>query len=161
MGQGNGSASGEPTSHRLESDNLHTGEHLPAHWRAPGPSIILYIVINIMLPIKEKKLAYKHPKLAESTSKQAAKFFLHPKIEMLWIEKAAQLGLPALMVGMLLHFRSVWCGKDSVTLPKELLDKFQISRGVKQRALKRLEEAGLVSIVQETGCSPVVTLSRV
>ena len=161
MGQGNGSASGEPTSYRLESDNLHTGEHLPAHWRAPGPSIILYIVISIMLPIEEKRLAYKHPKLAEITSKQAAKFFLHPKIEMLWVEKAAQLGLPALMVGILLHFRAVWCGKDSVTLPKELLDKFHISRGVKQRALRSLEEAGLVSIVQETGRSPVVTLRKV
>ena len=161
MGQGNGSASREPTSHGLELDNLHTGEHLPAHWRAPGPSIILFIVINIMLPIEEKKLAYKHPKLAESTSKQAAKFFLHPKIEMLWIEKAAQLGLPALMVGILLHFRAVWCGRDSVTLPKELLDKFHISRGVKQRTLKSLEEAGLVSIVQETGHSPLITLRKV
>ena len=114
-----------------------------------------------MLPIEEKKLAYKHPKLAESKSKQAAKFFLHPKIEMLWIEKAAQLGIQALMVGVLLHFRSVWCGKESVTLPKELLDKFKISRGVKQRALKSLEEAGLVSIVQETGHSPVVTLRKI
>ena len=161
MGQGNGSASGESTSHGLESDNLHAGEHLPAHWRAPGPSIILYIVISIMLPIEEKRLAYKHPKLAESTSKQAAKFFLHPKIEMLWVEKAAQLGLPALMVGILLHFRSVWCGRDSVTLPKELLDKFQISRGVKQRALKSLEEDGLISVFQETGRSPVVTLRKV
>ena len=160
MGQGNRSASREPTYHGLESDNLHTGEHLPAHWRAPGPSIILYLVINIMLPIEEKRLAFKHPKLAEITSKQAAKFFLHPKIEMLWVEKAAQLGLPALMVGILLHFRSVWCGKDSVTLPKELLDKFNISRGVKQRALKRLEEAGLVSIVQETGHSPLIPLRK-
>ena len=140
---------------------MHTGEHLPAHWRAPGSSIILHIVINIMLPIKEKRLAYKHPKLAESTSKQAAKFFLHPKIEMLWVEKAAQLGLPALLVGILLHFRSVWCGRDSVTLPKELLDKFHISRGVKQRALKSLEEAGLVSIVQETRRSPLITLRKV
>ena len=146
MGQGNGSASREPTSHRLESDNLHTGEHLPAHWRAPGPSIILYLVINIMLPIKEKKSAYKHPKLGEITSKQETKLFLHPKIEMLWIEKAADLGIQALMVGILLHFRSVWSGRDSVTLPKELLDKFHISRGVKQRALRSTEEAGLVSI---------------
>ena len=143
------------------STYLHTDEHLPAHWRAPGPSIILFIVINIMLPIEEKRLAYKHPKLAESTSKQAAKFFLHPKIEMLWIEKTAQLGVPALMVGILLHFRSVWCGKDSVTLPKELLDKFHISRGVKQRALRSLEEAGLISVFQETGRSPVVTLRKV
>ena len=161
MGQGNRSASREPTYHGLESDNLHTGVHLPAHWRAPGPSIILYIVISIMLLIKDKRLAYKHPKLAEITSKQAAKFFLHPKIEMLWVEKAAQLWNQALLLGMLLQFGSVWCGKDSVTLPKELLDKFNISRGVKQRALKRLEEAGLVSIVKETGCSPVVTLRKV
>ena len=114
-----------------------------------------------MLPIEEKRLVYKHPRLAESTSKQAAKFFLHPKIEMLWIEKAAQLGIQALMVGILLHFRSVWCGKDSVTLPKELLDKFRISRGVKQRALKSMEEAGLVSIVQEIGRSPLITLHKV
>ena len=114
-----------------------------------------------MLPIEEKKLACKHSKLAASTSKQTAKFFLHPKIEMLWVEKAAQLGIQALMVGILLHFRSVWCGKDSVTLPKELLDKFQISRGVKQRALRSLKEAGLVSIVQETGHSPLITLRKV
>ena len=114
-----------------------------------------------MLPIEEKKLVYKHPKLAEITSKQETKFFLHPKIEMLWIEKAAQLGLTALMVGMLLHFRSVWSGRESVTLPKDLLDKFQISRVVKQRALKSLEEAGLVSIVQETGHSPLITLRKV
>ena len=80
---------------------------------------------------------------------------------MLWVEKAAQLWNQALLLGMLLHFRSVWCGRDSVTLPKELLDKFQISRGVKQRALKSLEEAGLVSISQETGRSPGVTLRKV
>ena len=59
-----------------------------------------------MLPIEEKKLAYKNPKLAEITSKQSAKFFLHPKREILWIEKAAQLGIQALFVGMLLHYRA-------------------------------------------------------
>ena len=80
---------------------------------------------------------------------------------MLWVEKSAQLWNQALLLGMLLHFRSVWCGKDSVTLPKELLDKFHISRSVKQRALRSLEEAGLASIVQETGRSPVVTLYKV
>ena len=80
---------------------------------------------------------------------------------MLWVEKAAQLWNQALLLGMLLHFRSVWCGKDSVTLPKELLDKFQIHGGVKQRALKSLEKAGLVSIFQETGRSPLITLRKV
>ena len=64
-----------------------------------------------MLPIEEKRLAYKHPKLAEITSKQETKLFLHPKIEMLWIEKAVQLWNEALLVGILLHFRSVWYGR--------------------------------------------------
>ena len=72
-----------------------------------------------------------------------------------------KLRIQALMVGMLLHFRSVWCGRDPVTLPKELLNKFQISRGVKQRVLKSLEEAGLISISQETGHSPLITLLKV
>ena len=114
-----------------------------------------------MVPIREKKVAYKNPQLEVVSLRQESKFFLHPQIQLIWIEKAAQLGLPALMVSILLHFRSVWCGKDSVTLPKELLDKFHISRGVKQRALRSLEAAGLVSIVQETGRSPLITLRKV
>ena len=114
-----------------------------------------------MLPIEEKKLAYKHPKLAEITSKQAAKFFLHPKIEMLWIEKAVQLWNQALLVGILLQFRVVLSGNESVTLPKDFLAKFWISRGVKRRALKRLEEAGLVGVVQEQGHSPLITVLKV
>jgi hypothetical protein len=31
-----------------------------------------------MSPVKEKKLAYKYPSLAEITSQQTAKFFLLP-----------------------------------------------------------------------------------
>ena len=114
-----------------------------------------------MLPIEEKRLAYKHPKLAEITSKQAAKFFLHPKIEMLWIEKAAQLGIQALVLGILLHFRSVWSGRGSVTLPKELLDKFHISRGVKQRAFIRWWEGGVVIFFNQHGLGPLNSLGRV
>ena len=143
------------------STYLHTGEHLPAHWRAPGPSIILYIVINIMLPIEEKRLVYKHPNLCELQSKQERKFFLHPRLQLVWIEKAAELGNQALLAGILLQFRVVLSGNESVTLPKDFLAKFWISRGVKRRALKRLEEAGLVGVVQEQGHSPVIKVLKV
>ena len=50
---------------------------------------------------------------------------------------------------------------ESVTLPKDFLAKFWISRGIEQRALKTLEEAGLVSVVQEQGCSPLITVLKV
>ena len=100
-----------------------------------------------MVAIREKKLAYKHPNLCELHSKQETKFFLHPRVQLVWIKKAAELGIQALVVGLLLQFRVVLSGNDSVTLPKDFLAKFWISRGVKRRALKRLEEAGLVGVI--------------
>ena len=110
-----------------------------------------------MVAIREKKLAYKHPKLCELQSKQETKFFLHPKVQLVWIEKAAELGIQTLVVGLLLQFRAVLNGKESVTLPKEFLSKFGVSRGTKRRALKKLEEAGLIRVEQETGRSPLIT----
>ena len=102
-----------------------------------------------MVAIREKKLAYKHPNLCELQSKQETKFFLHPRVQLVWIEKAAELGIQALVVGLLLQFRVVLNVTEPVTLPKDFLAKFWISRGVKRRALKRLEEAGLVGVIQE------------
>ena len=72
-----------------------------------------------MVAIREKKLAYKHPNLCALQSKQETKFFLHPRVQLVWIEKAAELGIQALVVGLLLQFRAVLNGKESVTLPKE------------------------------------------
>ena len=109
-----------------------------------------------MVAIKEKRVGYKHPNLCALQSKQETKFFLHPRVQLVWIEKAAELGIQALVVGLLLQFRAVLNGKESVTLPKEFLAKFWISRGVKQRALKKLEEAGLIRVELETGRSPLI-----
>ena len=114
-----------------------------------------------MVPIREKRVAYKNPQLEELSLRQGSKFFLHPKVQLVWIEKAAQLGIQTLVVGVLLQFRVLLSQKAEVTLPQDFLSRFGISRGVKQRALKKLEEAGLVSIVQETGHSPLITLRKV
>ena len=84
-----------------------------------------------MVAIREKRVAYKHPDFCALQSKQKRKFFLHPKVELAWIEKAAELGIQALIVGLLLQFRVVLNGNESVTLPKDFLAKFWISRGVK------------------------------
>ena len=114
-----------------------------------------------MVAIREKRVAYKHPDLCELQSRQETKFFLHPRLQLVWIEKAAELGNQALLVGILLQFRVVLSGNESVTLPKDFLAKFWISRGVKRRALKRLEEAGLVGVVHEQGQSPVIKVLKV
>ena len=113
-----------------------------------------------MVPIREKKVAYKNPQLDELSLRQQSKFFLHPQIQLIWIEKAAELGLQVLVVGLLLQFRKLLLGKDSVTLPKEFLSKFGVSRGTKQRALKKLEEAGLVNVTQKSGRTPVIAVLK-
>ena len=113
-----------------------------------------------MVAIKEKRVGYKNPQLDELSLRQESKFFLHPKVQLVWIEKAAELGIQPLVVGLLLQFRVVLSGNESVTLPKDFLAKFWISRGIKQRALKTLEEAGLVSVVQEQGHSPLITVLK-
>jgi len=111
-----------------------------------------------MVVIREKRVAYKHPDLCVLKAKREHKFFLHPQIQLVWIEKAAELGLQVLVVGVLLQFRKLLLEKDSVTLPKEFLSKFGISRGTKQRALKNLEKAGLISVARETGRNPTITI---
>ena len=114
-----------------------------------------------MVAIREKRVAYKRPTPCELQSEQETKFFLHPKVELAWIEKAAELGIQALIIGLLLQFRVVLSVTESVTLPKDFLAKFWISRGVKRRALKRLEEARLIRVVQEQGHSPKITVLKV
>ncbi len=113
-----------------------------------------------MVAIREKRVGYKNPQLDELSLRQESKFFLHPKVQLVWIEKAAELGLHVLVVGLLLQFRKLLLGKDSVTLPKEFLSKFGVSRGTKRRALKKLEEAGLIRVEQETGRSPLITVLK-
>ena len=114
-----------------------------------------------MVAIREKKLAYKHPNLCELQSKQETKFFLHPRVQLVWIKKAAELGIQALIIGLLLQFRVVLSVTESVTLPKDFLAKFWIFRGVKRRALKRLGEASLIRVVQKQGQSPEITVLKV
>jgi len=114
-----------------------------------------------MTPIEEKRVAYRHPQLRELQAKRESGFFLHPQVQLAWVERAAKLGTQALVVGILLQFRFLLSQKESVTLPKNFLAKFGISRGVKQRALKKLEDAGLIRVSQVTGNSSKITLLRV
>lgn len=113
-----------------------------------------------MVVIKEKRVAYKSPQLDELSLRQQSKFFLHPQIQLIWIEKAAQLGIQTLVVGILLQFRTLLGQKAVVTLPQDFLSRFGISRGVKQRALKKLKKAGLICVEQETGRSPLITVLK-
>jgi len=114
-----------------------------------------------MIPIEEKRVAYRHPQLRELQAKRESGFFLHPQVPLTWVERAAQLGTQVLVVGILLQFRFLLSQKESVTLPKNFLAKFGISRGVKQRALKKLEDAELVRVSRVVGHSSRITILKI
>jgi len=114
-----------------------------------------------MIPIEEKRVAYRHPQLRELQARQESGFFLHPQVQLAWVERAAQLGTQALVVGILLQFRFLLSQKESVTLPKNFSARFGVSRGARQRALKKLGDAGLIRVSQVTGQSSRITLLRI
>ena len=114
-----------------------------------------------MIPIEEKRVAYRHPQLRELQARQESGFFLHPQVQLAWVERAAQLGTQALVVGILLQFRFLLSQKESVTLPKNFSARFGISKGVKQRALKKLEDAGLVRVSRVVGHSSRITILKI
>ena len=115
----------------------------------------------MMIPIEEKSVAYRHPQLRELQARQESGFFLQPQVQLAWVEMTAQLWTQALVVGILLQFRFLLSQKESVTLPKNFLARFGISRGAKQRALKNLEDAGLIRVSQVTGHSSRITLMKI
>ena len=115
----------------------------------------------MMIPTEEKRVAYRHPQLCELQTKRESGFFLHPQVQLAWVEMAAQLGTQTFAVGLLLQFRFLLSQKESVTLPKNFLANFGISKGVKQRALKNLEDAGLIRVSRVTGHSSRITLLKI
>ena len=89
-------------------------------------------------------------------AKSADKFV---KVPLWWAEHAARATrTPKAMVWIwLLHL--AWAARSNTfTLPNQRLHARGVSRGVKRRALRELEEAGLIQVTRRTRKCPVVTL---
>ena len=68
------------------------------------------------------------------------------------------LDCPQALVWHYLHYR-VWVTKSrTVTLPNKTLKSWGVDRMSKSRALRKLQQAGLVSVESRTRRSPLVTL---
>jgi DNA-binding MarR family transcriptional regulator len=74
------------------------------------------------------------------------------------IKIATKLGGSCLAVLLAIFFRSNVTKARSVTLPGRLLDEFGIDTDAKLRALKRLEQAGLISVERRPGHSAIIKL---
>ena len=86
--------------------------------------------------------------------------FLKGPVPWPWIEKAARLPGKALIVGLALWRLSGAVKSMTIRLSNSELEALGVSRSAKSRALKSLEQAGLIAIDQRLGCLPIVTLLR-
>ena len=84
--------------------------------------------------------------------------FLKGPVPWDWVERAALLPGKALLVGLAIWRLSGAMKSKTVRLGNSELIALGVNRSAKSRALKALENAGLVGINQRPGMLPVVTL---
>ncbi len=84
--------------------------------------------------------------------------FLKGPVPLNWLAQAARCGGKALSVAIILWYRAGLKRSPTVKVPRWTADKFDLRRHAKTRGLKALEQAGLVRVKRQQGCSPEVTL---
>ena len=94
------------------------------------------------------------------TTKQRGLFLKGP-IQLAWLIKACRLPGKSLHVGITLWFLCGLQKTKRVAPTRSVLRRFGIDRHSAYRALKALENAGLVKVDRQAGRSPVVTLQDV
>ena len=84
--------------------------------------------------------------------------FLKGPVPWRWICKAAKLPGKTLEVGLALWRLSGAMKSDTVRLTNSEMEALGVDRNAKSRALKQLQKVGLISVQQDRGKIPVVTL---
>lgn len=85
-------------------------------------------------------------------------WFIKGPIPGAWIAKAAALGGRALKVALAVYCEAGMKGSKTVRLSAETLRRFSLRSQGARRALVALGEAGLVTVSQEPGRKPLVTI---
>src|SRR5437588_346682 len=84
--------------------------------------------------------------------------FLRGPIPRSWLSRACALPGKATATALAIWFLSGLRGRtDNLKLTSGILARFHVDRSAKSRALKALEEAGLISVKREARKNPVVT----
>ena len=110
--------------------------------------------------MRERIIAYKNPELKALKRKHEEKvfFFLHRSVSIEWFQRLIRLGACPIRVGLILRFKMVLEGKETITLTTSGLSTFGISRQQKWKGLRALEKEGLIKIESRPGKNPMVTL---
>ena len=97
------------------------------------------------------------PSRLESTSTPRQKFLRGP-LPLWWLHAAGVLPGKALHVGGELWYRAGLCRSKVIRFSYKSATQWGVKRHAAYRALKSLEDAGLVAVHRASGRSPVVTI---
>ncbi|MEH6543013.1 MAG: hypothetical protein V7721_03635 [Porticoccaceae bacterium] len=84
--------------------------------------------------------------------------FLRGPIPLTWLSVAAELPGKSLHLSLAIWFRASMTNNATVRLGNSLLAEFSVKPDAKRRALKALEDAGLIEVDRRENRNPVVTL---
>jgi hypothetical protein len=97
---------------------------------------------------EEVRLDYLDPQLQAAVKakeeRQAARFFLHPKVPLWWVTKLLTLNKCAIKVGLAIVYLRILTGKEEVKLTRSVCEEFGISRTQKSRGLVEMRIANLI-----------------
>ena len=96
-------------------------------------------------------------KYFKPTAQRPVRFIKGP-VPWLWIEMAARLPGKALAVGLALRRLAGATKSKTVRLATSEVETLGVDRNAKSRALRKLEQAGLVTVERRPGCQPKVTI---
>lgn len=86
--------------------------------------------------------------------------FLKGPIPLNDIAAASRISGQALAVLLAVHHQIALTGKPSITLPASLLAHLGVSRSSKSRALKALEQSGLITVARSQGRAARIQLQK-
>lgn len=84
--------------------------------------------------------------------------FLKGPIPLNWLGKAASLSGKSLAVALAIMFEVGRRGSKEIKLTTAILERFNVGRKAKYRALKQLEHASLISVNRAPRRNPIVTV---
>ncbi len=88
--------------------------------------------------------------------KAAKDFFIHREISLAWFKALSQCGGACVHTGMVLRYWLFLNKSDRISATSRKFEKFGISKFQKLRALRELEEQGLIKVERRPGSNPEV-----
>ena len=97
----------------------------------------------------------------EEIRKSSTNQFIKGPIPYKWLTEASRLSSTVLRVGLILWFLSGLTKSRTVKLSNRYLKDFGVHRVSKYGALKKLQDAGLITYEGKKGSSPIVTVIEI